>query len=250
MTSFGDFFEEPDGCAAELLSTALNGNRDVLQTLLTQVPVLQARPRLCSTKLSRVMESWTLREYVSLALLRAHDAGHGEKVEALSSVLNLVDEKEKAEAEGLARTWKNQEMEPSDARLFQQSLQGRMFATFQHSGTVSQVKLFNVTLHHIDPLQLQQLLQEEPEEASPLKTRPDLCAPCHPSTQHWPLRTYVLAKLYLQTVADNVEKLHTILRTLRAWERDLVEAMHAQFLGNFGDVASLKLLLQEDGRRR
>ncbi|CAE7839240.1 unnamed protein product [Symbiodinium sp. CCMP2592] len=242
MNCIEDFFQASDGCAAQVFAAALGGNQEKLQNLLRQFPVLQARPRVRLARLPGVMEFWTLREYVFLARLRAYDAGCEERVEALSGVLILLDKAEKEEAETLAAEWRQKRMNVAESRLFQQTIQGRVLVSFQPKCSASQLKVFNAILHRIAPSQLQDLLQEEPEESTPLKTREDLGLCCHPRSRHWPLRTYVLAKIALEHIAENIENLHAALKMLRTWETDLVEAAHAHFLQSSAAVHSLKML--------
>ena len=57
--------------------------------------MLDARPRPSLVELPYVMDSWTIREYVHLAWLRAQDANDEDRSQALAGVLYFVDWAEK-----------------------------------------------------------------------------------------------------------------------------------------------------------
>ena len=108
--------------------------------------------------------------------------------------------------------------------LFRDNIHGKTFSAFQNSGSVLQSKLLNGTLHNMNPAELKNLLEQEPDALNPLKTRKDLGLAFHPDTLHWPLCACVLARIFLEENAGNRENLQNMVHMLREWEKDVVVA--------------------------
>ena len=212
----------------------------------SHVSVLNERPQPWLVDLPTLMEHWTLREYVALARLRAEGEGLQDRVAALSQVLDMVDKQEQSEAARLASAWSQGKMTDANSRLFQQTIRGRVFNVFAATSDDLHMQMLNAALYRLQPTRLQEILQEEPHEVNPLRTREDVALACHPETMKWPLRVVLYARLSAEAASEQSGLVAEALSYVREWEDQLVHAVYFS-TSNWLDrqKSFLQLLLKE-----
>ena len=223
---FSEFwsFGADDRCAA-VASAALRGDLEMLKDICDSSDgsiFISPGVGVEEANLPDVLEHWTLREYVELALLRA--ATGSSRRRNLQSVLLWLEGRESMGAFDFAF---GPMKEPELDGLRKVTLTGKIFHVLSLQDWKSQLRLID-GCHKGHQNMVSELLKVgAPDEISPLFTFRTVGIAHHPRVASWPLRALLVARVLSGLVAGpQKERILQCQRLLRQWEHAFVLSVH------------------------